>query len=116
MTRSAFTLRLHSDERVALENLSKIEGRPINQLLNEAIKSYLSLRGRRERSLEENLARLREYRKRDTKFKGAIAAFVESDASLDDPLEGTPLEGELVEGQFKPAGPAQSKMRELINA
>jgi hypothetical protein len=44
------------------------------------------------------------------------AAFVESDASLDDPLEGTPLEGELVEGQFKPAGPAQSKMRELINA
>ena len=47
MARSAFTLRLPSDERVALENLSKVEGRPMNQLLNEAIKSYLSRRGQK---------------------------------------------------------------------
>jgi predicted DNA-binding protein len=116
MTRSVFTLRLPSDERAALENLSKIEGRPMNQLLNEAVKSYLSRRGRKERSLEENLARLREYRERDPEFRSAIATFVESDASLEDPLEGTAVEGQLVDGQFRAVGPTQSKIRELLNA
>jgi hypothetical protein len=38
----------------------------MDQLLNEAVKSYLSRRGRKERSLEENLARLRTYRERDS--------------------------------------------------
>jgi predicted transcriptional regulator len=116
MTRIAFTLRLPSDERAALENLSKIEGRPINQLLNEAVKSYLSRRGRKERSLEENLTRLRTYRERDPGFRNAIAAFVECDASFDDPLEGAPIEGQLVDGEFRAAGPAQSKIRELLGA
>jgi len=116
MIRSAFTLRLPSDERVTLENLSKIKGRPMNQLLNEAVKSYLSRRGRKERSLEENLARLRTYRKRDPGFRNAMAAFVESDASSEDPLEGAPIEGRLVDGEFRAAGPAQSKIRELLGA
>ena len=114
--RAQGALRLPSDERIALENLSKIEGRPMDQLLNEAVKSYLSRRGRKERSLEENLARLRTYRERDPGFRNAIAAFVESNASFDDPLEGTPIEGHLVDGEFRAAGPAQSKVRELLAA
>ncbi len=116
MIRNAFTLRLPSEERVALENLSKIEGRPMNQLVNEAVKSYLSRRGRKERSLEENLARLRTYRERDPGFRNAMAAFVESEASSEDPLEGAPIEGHLVDGEFRAAGPAQSKIRELLGA
>ena len=40
MARIPFTLRIEAEERAALENLSKIEGRPVNQLLNEAIKSF----------------------------------------------------------------------------
>jgi hypothetical protein len=56
------------EERAALEHLSKVEGRPMNQLLNEAIKSYLSRKGRKERSLEANLAALRAYRKQDPGF------------------------------------------------
>ena len=115
MTRKAFTLRIDDAERAALENLSKLERRPINQLLNEAIKAYLNRRGRVERDLEANLARLRAYRNRDPEFKRAIAAFVEAEASLKDPLEGAPLEGQFVEGEFK-AGPAQSKIRELLGA
>ncbi len=116
MTRVAFTLRIDAEERVALENLSKVEGRPINQLLNEAIKAYLSRRGRKERSLEANLAGLRAYRKQDPEFRRAIAAFVEAEASLEDPLEGEPIEGQFVEGQLEPAGRVQSKIRELLGA
>jgi hypothetical protein len=116
MPRVPFTLRIDPEERAALKHLSKIEGRPINQLLNEAIKSYLSQRGRRERSLEADLAALRAYRKQDPGFRRAIEAFVDAEASLKDPLEGEPLEGQFVEGQFKPAGPVQSKVRELLGA
>ena len=112
MSRTAFTLRIDAEERVALENLSRIEGRPINQLLNEAIKGYLSRRGRRERSLEANLSGLRAYRKRDPGFRQAIDAFVEAEATIEDPLEGEPIEGQLAE--LKPAGPVQRKIRDLL--
>ena len=116
MARVPFTLRIDAEERAALKDLSKIEGRPINQLLNEAIKSYLRRRGRKERSLEASLAGLRAYRKKDPGFQRAIAAFVEAEASLEDPLEGEPIEGQFVEGKLKPAGPVQSKVRDLIDA
>jgi hypothetical protein len=111
MARVPFTLRIDAEERAALENLSKIEGRPVNQLLNEAIKSFLIRRGPRERSLEANLARLRAYRESDPGFQRAIAAFADSEASLDDPVEG-----EIVSGAIQPIGPAQSRIRDLLGA
>jgi hypothetical protein len=116
MKRTPFTLRIDPGERAALGNLSKIEGRPINQLLNEAIKIYLSRRGRKERGLEATLADLQAYRKQDPGFRRAISALVEAEASLEDPLEGEPVAGDFVEGQFRPAGPVQSKLRELLGA
>lgn len=116
MARIPFTLRIEEKESVALKALSKVEGRPINQLLNEAIKSYLSRQNRKERSLEANLADLRAYRKQDPGFRRAIAEYVEAEASLDDPLEGEPIEGQFVKGQFKPAGRVQTKIRELLDA
>lgn len=114
MSRTAFTLRIDAEERVALENLSRIEGRPMNQLLNEAIKGYLRQRGRKERSLEANLASLRAYRKKDPGFRKAMQEFVEAEATLDDPLEG-----EIVETKSKvakAAGPVQSKIRDILGA
>jgi predicted transcriptional regulator len=116
MARVPFTLRIDARERAALQNLSKVEGRPINQLLNEAIKIYLSRRGQKERELEATLADLRAYRKQDPGYRRAIAAFVEAEATLDDPLEGEPVEGHFVKGQLKPAGPVQSKIREILGA
>jgi len=116
MARIAFTLRIDAEERAALENLSKVEGRPINQLLNEAIKSYLNRKGQKERNLEANLVALRAYRKEDPGFQRAIGAFVEAEAKFEDPLEGEPIAGQFVEGQFKPTGPVQSKVRELLGA
>jgi hypothetical protein len=116
MSRVPFTLRIDAEERAALESLSRIEGRPVNQLLNEAIKGFLSRRGPKELSLETTLASLRAYRERDPEFRGAMAKFVESEASLEDPLEGEAIEGQLVDGRLAPAGPVQSRIRELLGA
>jgi hypothetical protein len=116
MARVAFTLRMEAEEREALENLSRIERRPVNQLLNEAVKSLLLRRGPRERSLDASLERLRAYRERDPEFLQAHRAFVEAEASLDDPLEGQPIEGQLVNGRVEPIGPIQSKIRERLGA
>lgn len=115
MSQIALTLRIDADQGAALENLSKVEGRPVDQLLDEAITSYLSRRGK-EPSLEANLAALREYRKQDPGFERALDAFVEAEATLEDPLEGEPIIGDFIDGQFKPAGPVQSKIRDLIGA
>jgi hypothetical protein len=115
MARIAFTLRIDPKERAALRNLSKVERRPINQLLNEAIKLYLSQPRQKEKGLQTTLEKLREYRKRDPGFKRAIAAVAHAEARLiDDPAEGEP--GEFVDGKFKPAGPVQSKIRDLLSA
>jgi hypothetical protein len=116
VTRVPFTLRMNAKESVALKTLSKIEGRPVNQVLNEAIKSYLGRRSRKERSLEANLAALRAYRKKDAGSQQAMAAFVDAEASLDDPLEGEAMEGQFVKGEFKPTGRVQSKVREMLDA
>jgi hypothetical protein len=113
MARTALTLRIDAPERNALKSLSKVEGRPINQLLIEAIRSYLGQKGRRERTLETNLKTLREYRRKDPRFKRAIAAFVESEASQKDPLEGEPVESDT-EHPSQPIGELQSKLREVI--
>lgn len=116
MARIALTLSIDSEERAALENLSKVEGRPINQLIDEAIKSYLSRQGQKERGLEATVAGLREYRMRDPEFQRAIDAFVDTEACLEDPLEGEPVNGEFVDGEFKPAGPVQNRIREILGA
>ncbi len=89
MATHAFTLRLPSQERQALENLSRVEGRPMNQILNDAIRAYLHRQSDEERRLEQSLQHLRAYRQRDPEFKEAIAAFVDAEASLEDSLEGT---------------------------
>ncbi len=112
MARTAFTLRIDAEERAALKILSKLERRPINQLLNEAIKTYLSRKSHKERSLETDLRRLDAHRKNDPKFGRAITKFVEAEAMLKDPLEGQPFE----ETSEQPSGPIQSKVREVLGA
>ncbi len=116
MSRAAFTLRIDTQERNALKHLSKIEGRPINQLLNEAIKIFLRQKGPKERSLEASLESLDSYRKKDLGFKRAIAALVDAEATVKDPLEGEPFEETDFENSAKPAGPVRSRVREVLGA
>lgn len=116
MARIAFTLRIDQEARAALEHLSELEGRPINQLLNEAIKRYLGQQSPKEVSLEASLSALQKYRKHDPEYRRAIDKFVDAEASLEDLLEGKPVEGQFVEGQLQPAGPVQSRIGELLRA
>jgi len=116
MSQIALTLRIDADQGAALENLSKVEGRPVDQLLDEAITSYLKRRAQKGPSLEANLAALREYRKQDPGFERALEAFVEAEATLEDPLEGEPIIGDFINGKFEPAGPVQNKIRDLLDA
>lgn len=117
MSRISLTLRIDAAEGAALKNLSQIEGRPINQLLNEAIKSYLSQKGQKEQAWEATLEGLRKYREQKAQAaERAIAAVVESEVNVPDPLEGELLEGELVDGTFKPTPSAQRKIRRVAGA
>ena len=111
MARVPFTLRIDREERDALADLSKIEGRPVNQLLHEAIRFYLQRRGAKERSSENNLARLRAYGEKDPGFEKAITEFADAEAQLTDPLEG-----EVVDMSGSTPGPVQSRIRELLDA
>ena len=116
MAQIAFTLRIGPQERNALKHLSKIERRPINQLLNEAIKNYLREKGERERGLEASLAELKAYRKNDPGFRRAIAKVVDAEATVKDPLEGKPFEEPEGGGSPKSPGPVQDKLREVLGA
>src|ERR1700685_4314014 len=103
MTRKASTFRIDPLVQFALENLSRVLKRPMNQLVNEALQYYVDRRSREaERDLEATLASLRAYRRRDPRFKDAIAAVVDAEATLgkEDPAEGEVVIGKLVNGQL----------------
>ena len=88
--------------------LSDLLDRPMNSLVNEAVKVYVhkcSLEV--ERELEADLARLRAYRERDPNFEGAIAQFVEAEVAGTDPVEGKPAPA---------SGPVQAEVDQLLNA
>jgi hypothetical protein len=106
MARIPRTLTIGADESEALENRSKIDGRPVNELLREAVKSYLPRRDLN--GLEGTTSALRAYRKQDPGFKKAIGELVEAEAAFNDPLEGGWSEDQL--------GPVQRKIRDILDS
>jgi len=125
MTRKATTVRIEPLAQAALENLSRVLKRPMNQLVNEAVKDYVDRRSQEvEHGLEATLAKLRAYRRRDPQFKEAIAAVVDAEARLgkEDPVEGQAVIGKLVNGQLveeqtiQDPGPVQAAVRRKLSA
>jgi predicted transcriptional regulator len=125
MSRKATTIRLNPMTQTALAILSRVLKRPMNQLVNEAVTSYVKRRGSEvEHDLAATLTSLRAYRVRDPHFKAAIAAFVDAEARLgkEDPAEGKVVIGTLVDGRLveertgKSADLPQSEVRRLLNA
>jgi predicted transcriptional regulator len=109
--------------RGALEHLSEVLNRPMNQLVNEALEDFVARRSRQvEQDLETALTRLRAYRARDPHFREAIASAVEAEAQLgqDDPAQGKVVTGEFVNGHLvesaEETGSVQSKIHRLLNA
>ena len=108
MARKATTFRLDADAMNALADLSKILGVAMNQLVNDAVRTYLARRtGEVERDLQASLARLQEYRRRDPDFTHAIAAYVQAEAGEKDPVEGRLAED---------SGPVRKRINHLLNA
>jgi uncharacterized protein len=65
MPPKATLLRLDPDAHRALLQLSKLVGRPMNKLINEAIRAYLLKTSQAEREVRDTLADLRAYRERN---------------------------------------------------
>jgi len=123
MTRKASTFRIAPPVQSALETLSRVLKRPMNQLVNEAVRDYVERRSlAAERDLELTLARLRAYRKRDPHFKAAIGAVVEAEAAYgtEDPAEGKVVVGKLVDGKLVESidgtSPLRTDIRRILNA
>ena len=109
MARKATTYRIDPAVQEGLSILSKVLGRPRNQLVNEAVRDFVAQRSREvEVDLEATLASLRAYRKSDPTFDRAIADYVDAEASLkEDPAEGRRVPVD--------AGPAEARMLRLLN-
>jgi hypothetical protein len=107
MTIRSFTLRLDPQVQTALSELSKLMRRPVNKLVNEAIRDYLDRRGREaEGELEGTLERLRAYRKTDPQLRRSLDEFAEAEAAVvEDPAEGTVARSE----------PIRSEIQDLLN-
>jgi predicted transcriptional regulator len=108
MSVKATTYRIDPTVQTGLSMLSKVLGRPQNQLVNEAVRDFVARRAREvEMDLEVTLQALRAYRKNDPKFERAIEDYVDAEASLkEDPAEGQRAED---------IGPAQRRVLELLN-
>jgi predicted transcriptional regulator len=108
MSRKATTYRIDPFVQAGLSTLSKILGRPQNQLVNEAVRDFVARRSKEvEADLEATLESLRAYRKSDPNFERAIADYVDAEASLqEDPAEGQ---------RAVDIGPAQARMLKLLD-
>ena len=80
MSRKASIFRLDADTQAALTHLSRLLGRPMNKLVNEAVRDYLLKTSLKERELEGTLASLRAYRERDLQVREAPTPYLSSPA------------------------------------
>jgi hypothetical protein len=121
MAAKASTFRIEPTVQAGLENLSRLLKRPMNQLVNEAVKDFVRRRNREvEQSLESTLASLRAYRERDPDFERAFRAVAKDEAryAKEDPAEGEVIVGKLINGRLveEPAsGPVQTEIRQLLD-
>jgi predicted DNA-binding protein len=119
MTRKATTVRIEPTLQQGLETLSKVLKRPMNQLVNEALNDYVARRSLEvEQDLSATVKKLRAYRRRDPNFDNAIAAAAKAEAKHghDDPVEGTVVMGDLVDGQIvEDAGPLETEIHQLLH-
>jgi predicted nucleotidyltransferase len=90
MPPKASIFRLDPDAQSALAHLSKLLGRPMNKLVNEAVRDYLLKTTPAEREVEGTLASLRAYRQRDLQVAEPPAAYLSARAKLgeDEPTQG----------------------------
>jgi hypothetical protein len=104
----ATTFRLRPALQVGLEELRRVQKKPLNRLINEAVQALIEKRlAEVEANHQLTIERLKAYRQKDPGFELAIAQFVDAEASLG--------REDTVEGKSPPtAGPAQTMIHELL--
>jgi predicted nucleotidyltransferase len=75
MPPKATLFRLDPDAHSALLRLSKLLGRPMNKLINEAVRDYLLKTSQAEREVRDTLASLRAYRERNSQVAEPAAVY-----------------------------------------
>lgn len=108
VSRKATTFRLDPSLQAGLVLLGKISKKPLNRLVNEAVRGFIEERSAEvEADLQQTLRRLKAYRKMDPHFESAIAKFVDAEATLagEDPVEGR---------QQPTTGPSQTMVHQLL--
>ncbi|MFP4282911.1 MAG: hypothetical protein ACOC3I_00075 [Verrucomicrobiota bacterium] len=107
----ATTIRLSEEVQQALDQLSTLERRPKNKLVNEAVAEYIVRKGESlSNDLHAMLEKVATYRRADPDFEQAIAevAAAEVAHAHDDPTAGTP--------SAAGASPLTDDIRGLIHA
>ena len=106
----ATTVRLDRDVQDALNSLSKLEGRPKNKLINDAVALYIEHEAEAiANEAETALEQIKAYRAADPDFESAIAAFAESEAQYG--------ANDTAEGRAMRSAPSLSeKVRRLVHA
>ena len=104
------TFRLDPEVRAGLALLSKEQGRPQYQLVNEAVRELVSKRTQGvEVDLKSTLARLKAYRLRDPTGEKSMAAAMKVEAAIDyDPAEGVRV------ARSEVVGPASARMLDRL--
>ena len=103
----SLTLRLDSDSHAALSALSQSVQRSVNDLAAEAVSAYVKSNGANgEREWDATWRALRTRETKDTDHERAIERFVDAEARLPDPVEGSLTTSHLTK--------AQSEIRSLF--
>src|SRR6266702_6998683 len=112
MPRKASIFRLDPGAQSALAHLIKVLGRPMNKLVNEAVRDYLLKTSQAEREVEATLASLRAYRERDLQVAEPRAAYGSAGAEVG---EDEPIQGKIARGppDAKTLGAAREFVRQV---
>ncbi len=106
---TATTIRLDPKLKVRLDGLRRLVKRPVNQLVNEAVARFIDQRAAEVGAeLERAIERVKALRSQDPNFEGAIAQFVDAEATLG---RHDPVEGDVTTST---AGPAERIVQELL--
>lgn len=107
--RKATTFRLDPNVQEGLRLIAEVLKVPLNRLVNEAVRAFVSKRTTEvATNMEETLKLLKAGRAKDPEFERAIAEFAVSEASY---AKEDPAEGEVEQKR----GPMQEKVHKLLN-
>lgn len=110
MTRKATTFRLDPTVQAGLALLSEVQGRPQNQLVNEAVREFVAARARSvSADLSATLERLKAYQTSDPTGGKSMETAMRAEAAV----EHDPAQGERAEGDFA-IGPASALMLDRL--